>query len=44
VKLENILFFDDSLENIVEAKKNGLQTVHVTFLKDIEVDLKEILA
>ncbi len=44
VELENILFFDDSLENIVGAKKIGLQTVHVTSPKDIEIGLKEILA
>ena len=44
VKLELILFFDDSLENIVEAKKIGMQAVHVTSPEDIEISLKEILA
>lgn len=43
VKLENILFFDDSLENIVGAKKVGMQTVHVTSPKDIEIGLKAFL-
>ena len=43
VKLENILFFDDSLENIVGAEKVGMQTVHVTSPKDIEIGLKTFL-
>lgn len=43
VKLENILFFDDSLENIVGAEKVGMQTVHVTSPKDIEIALKTFL-
>jgi putative hydrolase of the HAD superfamily len=44
VKPENILFFDDSLENIVGAKKVGMQTVHVKSPKDIEIGLKAFLA
>lgn len=44
VKLEHILFFDDSLENIAAAKKIGMQAVHVTSPEDIEISLKEILA
>jgi len=44
LKLENILFFDDSLENIVGAKKVGMQTVQVTSPKDIEIALKAFLA
>jgi putative hydrolase of the HAD superfamily len=43
VKLENILFFDDSLENIEGAEKVGIQTVHVTSPQDIEIDLKAFL-
>ncbi len=43
VKLENILFFDDSLENIVGAEKVGMQTVHVKSPKDIEIGLKTFL-
>ena len=43
VKLENILFFDDSLENIVGAEKVGMQTVHVTSPQDIEIALKAFL-
>jgi putative hydrolase of the HAD superfamily len=43
VKLENILFFDDSLENIVGAEKIGMQTVHVRSPKDIEIALKKFL-
>jgi putative hydrolase of the HAD superfamily len=43
VKLENILFFDDSLENIEGAEKVGMQTVHVTSLQDIEIGLKALL-
>ena len=44
VKLENILLFDDTLENIAGAKKIGMQAVHVTSPMDIEIGLKEILA
>lgn len=44
VKLENILLFDDTLENIAGAKKIGMQAVHVTSPMDIEISLKEILA
>ena len=43
VKLENILFFDDSLENIVGAEKVDMQTVHVTSPKDIEIALNTFL-
>jgi len=43
VKPENILFFDDSLENVVGAKKVGMQTVHVRSPKDIEIALKAFL-
>ncbi|MEX1346416.1 MAG: HAD family phosphatase [Desulfobacterales bacterium] len=43
VKLENILFFDDSLENIEGAEKVGIQTVHVTSPRDIEIGLKAFL-
>jgi putative hydrolase of the HAD superfamily len=43
VKLEKILFFDDSLENIEGAEKVGIQTVHVTSPQDIEIDLKAFL-
>jgi putative hydrolase of the HAD superfamily len=44
VDLENILFFDDSLANIVGAEKVGMQTVHVKSPKDIEIGLKTFLA
>ena len=44
VDLENILFFDDSLENIVGAEKIGMQTVNVSSPKDIEIGLKGFLA
>jgi len=44
VKLEHILFFDDSLENIIEARKIGMQAVQVTSIEDIKSSLKEILA
>ena len=44
VQPENILFFDDSLENIVGAKKVGMQTVHVKSPKDIEIGFKTFLA
>ena len=43
VNLENLLFFDDSLENIVGAEKVGMQTVHVRSPKDIESGLKALL-
>ena len=43
VKPENILFFDDSLENIEGAEKVGMQTVHVTSPQDIEIALKAFL-
>ncbi len=43
VKPENILFFDDSLENIVGAEKVGMQTVHVSSPQDIEIGLKAFL-
>ena len=44
VRPENILFFDDSLENIAGAKKVGMQTIYVSSPKDIEIGLKELLA
>lgn len=44
VQPENIMFFDDSPENIVGAKKVGMQTVHVRSPKDIEIGLKAFLA
>jgi putative hydrolase of the HAD superfamily len=43
VKLEKILFFDDSLENIEGAEKVGIQTVHVTSPRDIQLGLKAFL-
>jgi FMN phosphatase YigB (HAD superfamily) len=43
VQPENILFFDDSLENIVGAEKVGMQTVHVRSPKDIKIALKAFL-
>lgn len=44
VKPENILFFDDSIENIVGAEKVGMQTVHVRSPQDMEIALKAFLA
>jgi len=43
VQPENILFFDDSLENIVGAEKVGMQTVHVRSPNDIEIALQAFL-
>lgn len=40
---EQILFFDDTLENIVGAQAVGLQTVHVLSHKDTEVATEEAL-
>ncbi|MFC1533238.1 HAD family hydrolase [Thermodesulfobacteriota bacterium] len=43
VRLERILFFDDSPENISGAKKIGMQAVHVESSNDIEIGLKGFL-
>ena len=43
VKLEKILFFDDSLDNIEGAEKVGIQPVHVTSPRDIQLGLKAFL-
>ena len=42
VALENILFFDDTWENIVGAKKAGLQTVHVQSPSDVRKALANL--
>lgn len=36
VNLSRIVFYDDSLENIIGAKNVGLKTVHVRSIEDIE--------
>lgn len=35
VEPDNILFFDDSIENITGARTAGMQTVHVTSVDDV---------
>ncbi len=41
---ENILFFDDSIENIVGAQAAGMQTVHVTGVSDTLHTVSSFLA
>lgn len=43
VRLDRILFFDDSLENISGAKEIGIQAVRVTSSEDIKNALKAFL-
>jgi len=43
VKLQRMVFFDDSLENVEGARAIGLRAVHVRSLADIEGSLQEII-
>ena len=43
VKLQRIVFFDDSLENVEGARAIGLRAVHVRSIADIEGSLQTIL-
>jgi glucose-1-phosphatase len=36
IHLSEMIFYDDSIENIIGAKKVGLNTVHVRSIKDVE--------
>ena len=42
VKLSQILFYDDSIKNIIGAKHIGMQTIHVKSILDIEKSLIQI--
>ncbi len=42
-KPQQILFFDDLLENINGAKKAGFKTVHVQSVLDTEIGVKQII-
>jgi putative hydrolase of the HAD superfamily len=43
VPLENILFFDDTDENVKSARSLGMQAVHVKSIEDIETALRKFL-
>jgi putative hydrolase of the HAD superfamily len=43
VPLENILFFDDTDENVKSARSLGMQAVHVKSIADIENALRKFL-
>jgi glucose-1-phosphatase len=43
VKLQRIVFFDDSLENVEGARAIGLRAVYVRSIADIEGSLQEII-
>ncbi len=42
VDLSEIVFYDDSIENIIGAKKIGLNTVHVRSIRDVEASFDAI--
>jgi len=42
IELHHIVFYDDSIENIIGAKKAGLNTVHVKSIKDVETSFMDI--
>lgn len=42
VPCERIAFFDDNLENVVSARRCGLQAVHVTSNSDVEAALARL--
>jgi glucose-1-phosphatase len=44
VKTSEILFFDDLLENILGARKAGLQAIHVQTVEDTKKALESLLA
>lgn len=41
-KLNQMVFYDDSIENIIGAKNVGLRAVHVKSISDIEESFKDI--
>ncbi len=43
IQLPRIVFFDDTWENVEEARAMGMQAVHVRSLADIEESLREII-
>jgi len=43
VRLDRILFFDDTLENVEGARAIGIQAVHVQSVDDIEHNLAGFL-
>jgi putative hydrolase of the HAD superfamily len=42
VPAQSVLFFDDTLENVEEAKASGLQAVHVRSPADVGDALKPL--
>jgi putative hydrolase of the HAD superfamily len=43
VQLPRLVFFDDTLENVEEARALGMQAVHVRSLADIQDSFREII-
>lgn len=43
VKLYEMIFFDDSIENIIGARKVGLNTVHVRSIADVERSVNTLI-
>ena len=43
VNLYEMVFYDDSIENIIGAKKVGLNTVHVRSIEDIEASFDSLI-
>lgn len=41
-KLKQMVFYDDSIENIIGAKNVGLRAVHVKSISDVEESFKDI--
>ena len=43
IELSEIIFYDDSIENIIGARNVGLNVVHVKSISDVEESIKQIV-